>query len=117
MQETELSQGECSQPPLHDDVSDESFSDFSDSDVDNDDHDMHSDHEFPICPKWDEKKIEVVRHLVGDPLDSRKTRSQFHNSYSTFELNIVDMCFIMVGYDPCTYQDASLDPIWKESMQ
>ena len=30
MQETELTHGECSHPPLHDDVSEESFYDFSD---------------------------------------------------------------------------------------
>ena len=100
MQEIELDQGECSHPPLHDDVSDESLSNFSDSDIDDYYDDMYSYHDSPIQPKWAEKIIEAVGDLVGDPLDSMKTRSQFHNAYSTCELNIVDRCFMMFGYDP-----------------
>ena len=66
---------------------------------------MNSCHDSPIHPKWDEKTIEAVGDLVGDPLDSRKTRSQFHNAYSTCELNLADRCFMMVGSDPQTYQE------------
>ena len=77
---------------------------------------MHSDHESPIRPKWVEKTIETAGDLLGDPLDSRKTRSQFHNAYSTCELNLVDRCFMMVGYNTKTYQEASLDPIWKTTL-
>ena len=77
MQGNELAQGECSHPPLHDDVSDESLSDFSDSGIGDD---MHSVHDSPIHPKWVEKTIEEAGDLVGDPLDSRKTRSQFHSA-------------------------------------
>ena len=117
MQETELDHGECSHPPLHDDVSDESFSDFSNSNISDYIDDMHSYHDSPIQPKWAEKTIEAVGDLLGDPLDSRKTRSQFHNAYSTCELNLADTCFMMFGYYPKTYQEASLDPIWKISMQ
>ena len=66
---------------------------------------MHSDHDSPIFLKWAEKIIEASGDLAGDPLDSRKTRSQFHNAYSTCELNLADRCFMMVGYDPQTYQE------------
>ena len=48
MQETELDHGECSHPPLHDDVNDESFSHFSDSDIDDDVDDMHSNMTHPF---------------------------------------------------------------------
>ena len=41
MQEAKLAHGECSHPPLHDDVSDEKFYDFSDSDIGDDDDDMN----------------------------------------------------------------------------
>ena len=87
MQEFELAQGDCSHPPLHDDVSDDYYYDFSDSDIGYDDDDMHSYHDSPIHPKWEEKTIQEAGDLVGDPLDSRKTRSQFHNAFSTCELN------------------------------
>ena len=50
--------------------------------------DMHVDRDSPIRPKWDEKTIQAVGDLVGDPLDSRKTRSQFHNVFSTCDSNI-----------------------------
>ena len=91
MQDTELAQGECSHPPLHDDVSDESFSYFYYYDIHDDDDNMHSDHESPIHPNWATKTIEIAGDLASDPLDSRKTISQFHNAYSTCELNIVDI--------------------------
>ena len=41
MQEIELSQGEFSNPPPHDDVSDYTSSDFPDSDIDDDYDDMN----------------------------------------------------------------------------
>ena len=100
MQEIELDKGECSHSPLHDDVSDDYFFDFSDSDIDDDVDDMHSDHDSPIRPKWAEKTIQVAGDLVGDPLDSRKTRSEFHNAFSTCELNLSERCYMMVGFDP-----------------
>ena len=88
MQEVELAQGECSNPPLHDDVSDDTSSNFYDSDIYDDNNDMHLDHDSPILPKWFVKTIQAVDDLAGDPLDSRKTISQFHNALSTCELNI-----------------------------
>ena len=75
VQEIELVQGECSNPPLHDDVGDDTSSNFFDSDIYYDDYDMNLDHDSPIRPKWVEKIIQASGDLVGDPLDSRKTRS------------------------------------------
>ena len=49
---------------------------------------INSYHESPIRIKWVEKTIQATDDLAGDPLDSRKTRYQFHNDFSTFELNI-----------------------------
>ena len=46
---------------------------------------MNSDHDTPTSQKWDEKTIQVVGDLVGDPLDTRNTRSQFHNAFSTYD--------------------------------
>ena len=60
---------------------------------------MNSYHDAPIMPKWDEKTIQAAADLVGDPLDSRKTISQFHNVFSTCESNIPERCFLIVGYD------------------
>ena len=117
MQEIELAQGECSNPPLHDDVSDDYSSDFFYSDIYEDYGDMHSDHESPIQPKCANKTIQEVVDLARDPLYSRKTRYQFNNAFSTCELNISERLFIMVGYDPHTYKESSVDPILQKTMQ
>ena len=63
---------------------------------------MDTYHDSPIMPNWAEKTIQAAGDLVGDPLDSRKIRSQFHNALTTCELNISERLFIMVGYDPQT---------------
>ena len=97
MQEIELAQGECSNPPLHDDVSDDTSSNFYYFDIYEDYNDMHLDHESPIHPKWDEKTIQFVSDLARDPLNSRKNRSQFHNALSTCELNVLERYYMMVG--------------------
>ena len=52
------------------------------------DDEINADHNSPIRPKWDEKTIQAAGDLAGDRLDSRQTRSQFHNDFSTCELNI-----------------------------
>ena len=88
MQEVELAHGEYSCPPLHDDVIYDTSFKFFYSDIDDDYYDMNSYHDSPIRPKWVDKTIQVVGDLVGDPLDSSKTRSQFRNAFSTCELNI-----------------------------
>ena len=58
----------------------------------------------PYKPKCVEKTIQAIGDLAGDPLDSRKTRSQFHNAFSTYDTNLPDMCFMMVGYYPYLYE-------------
>ena len=85
----ELASGECFSPQHRDDVSDDSIShisDISDSDMAEDDF---SEHDTPSRPKWVDKTIEVVGYLAGNPLDPRKTRSQFHGAYFANELSIV----------------------------
>ena len=89
MQEIELVKGDCSHPPLNDDVSDDYLYDFSDSDIEYEYNDMNLYHDSPISPKWLEKTIQAAGDLFGDPLDSRKIRSQFHNAFSTFDLNVL----------------------------
>ena len=61
---------------------------------------MYTNRKSPIRPNWVDKTIQAVGDLVGDPLDSRKTISQFHTTSFACEVNLVDNCFIMVVYDP-----------------
>ena len=95
--EIELAEGECSNPPLHDDVSDDTSYSFYDSYIYDYYQDIHLDYDSPIQPKWAEKTIQAVRDLVGDPLDSIKTRSQIHNAFSTLLVEY----FREIIYDGC----------------
>ena len=54
-------------------------------------------HESPSIPKWDEKTIQVVGDLAGNPLDPRKTRSQFHNASYAREIDLSEHCYMMIG--------------------
>ena len=92
MKEVELVEGDCSHPPLNNDVSDVSISNFYNYDMEYEDDEINADHNSPIRPKWDEKTMQATGDLVGDPLDSRKTRSQFHNDFSTCDQNIPQRC-------------------------
>ena len=105
MQEIELLKRECSHPPLNDDVSDDYLYDFYDYDIEYYFYDMHTDNYSPIRPKWYEKTIQATGDLAGDPLYSRKTRSQFHNAFSSCELNISQTQFTMVVSYPHTYKE------------
>ena len=81
------------------------------------DEDDFSEHESPTRPKWAQKTIEAVGDLAGNPLDPRKTRSQFHTAYFASQVYLAKKCFMMVGSDPQSYQEAYYDPIWKTTMQ
>ena len=83
----ELALGECSSPQHQDDVSDDSISDISDSDMD----EYHFSKNYsPSSPKWENKSIEAVGDLAGNPLDPRKTRSQFHTASFASEVYIAE---------------------------
>ena len=84
-----IAPGKCSSPQHQDDVSVYSLSDISDSEMAEDDV---SEHDTPSRPKWAEKTLEAARDLAGNPLDPRKTRSQFHNASYASE--------IALGSDP-----------------
>ena len=57
-------------------------------------------HESPSIPKWEEKTIQVVGYLKGNPLDPRNTRSQFHNDSFESEVSLADNFYMMDGSDP-----------------
>ena len=45
-------------------------------------------HDSPSMTKWEEKTIQVVGYLQGNPLDPRNTISQFHNDYFESEVSL-----------------------------
>ena len=92
----ELAPGECSSPQHQDDVSDDSLSDIYDSEMD--EYDV-SEYESPSRTKWAEKTIEAIGDLTGDPLDPRKTRSQFQSANFANELSLSENFYMIVGFD------------------
>ena len=75
---------------------------FIDSDMyDNDD--LIADPNIPTRPKWEANTIHVAGELVGNPSDSRRTRSQFECSLSIKDTLFDDKCFIMIEYDVNKY--------------
>ena len=69
-------------------------------------------HDSPSMPKWDEKTIQDVGDLVGNPLDPRKTRSQFHNAYYESEIYLTEHYYIIIISDPNSYQEYFHDRRW-----
>ena len=57
MQEVELVEGDCSHPPLDDDVSDVSISEFYYYNMEYEEYDMHADHDSLTSTKWADKTI------------------------------------------------------------
>ena len=74
-------------------------------------------HVSPIRSKWTEKTIEAAWDLVGNPLDPRKTRSQFHIASFASGFFLAEKLFMNFGSNPQTYYEASLYPICQTSMQ
>ena len=67
-------------------------------------------HDSSSRPKWAEKTIQDARDLAGNPLDPRKTRSQFHNGSYESEINLAENYYMMIESDPQSYQESSHDP-------
>ena len=71
----------------------------------------------PTRPKWEERTIHAVGELTMNPSDSRRTRSQFESALCVKYPLFYEKCYLMVEYDPQTYEYASYDPICKTSMK
>ena len=72
---------------------------------------------IPTSPKWEQNIIQAARELDGNPSDYRRTRSQFESALSVKDPFFVDKCFLMIEYDPHTYEYSCEYPIWKTTMK
>ena len=73
-------------------------------------------YDSPSRPKWDEKIIQDARELVGNPQEPRKTRSQTSNASFASDSTLAEHCYMMIVYDPQTYQKSCNVPICKITM-
>ena len=72
---------------------------FSDSDMSNNDG-FIADPESPTRPKWEENTIHATGELVGNPSDTRRTRSQFESALCMKDPLFAEKCYLMVKLDP-----------------
>ena len=70
-------------------------------------------YESPSRPKWAEKIIQAAGELAGNPQEPRKTRSQYNNASYASESDIAYKYYMMIGFDPQSYQEACHDPRWQ----
>ena len=70
--------GESSSPPKPLNVREE-ITEFSDSDM-SDNDDLIADPNTPTRPKWAANTIHLAGELVGNPTDTKRTRSQFESA-------------------------------------
>jgi hypothetical protein len=75
--------------------------------------------ELQQMPKWAQSTVQEEGNLAGDPLDSRRNRSQHvdpSHALSSSEPTM-PMHFYMVQYsDPHTYSEVVVNPLWEATM-
>ena len=70
-------------------------------------------------PTWAEKTLQDAGELVGDPADTRRTRSQFFGAPQALAATepLLPIHFYMkLGSDPQTYSEAAGNPLWEAAM-
>ena len=107
--------GESSSSPQPLIVSEET-NEFVDSDMSDNDY-LIAYPNRPTRPKWETRTIHATRELVGNPSHTRRTRSQFESALCVKDPLFAQKCYLMVEYNPQTYEYATHDPIWKKSMK
>ena len=90
--------GESSSPPKPLIVSEET-NEFDDSDMSNND-DLIGYPNNPTTPKWAAKTIHAAGELVGNPSDTRRTRSQFESALCMKDPLFAKKCYLMVESYP-----------------
>ena len=97
---TEIGESSSPPPPL---VVNEGNNEIYDFDM-SDNNDLIAYPNIPTRPKWESNTIQAVGELAGNLSDSRRTRSQFESSLSVKDHFFDDKCFLMIEYDPNTYE-------------
>ena len=89
---------------------------FHNSDIDVAEDDISVD-DSPSRPKWDEKIVQAIGELAGNPHEPRKTRSQTSSASFASDSALVEHYYMMIGSDPQTYQQYCNYPRWKLAME
>ena len=94
--------------------------------------DREHEHEYVDPHPFSPKRTRILRNiyvqttpqdasdLMGDPVDSRRTQSQFEepsHALIATELLILMHCYMVLSLDSCTYAKATGNPLWEFAMQ
>ena len=90
------------------------FYDNSDMNVAEDDISVD---DSPSRPKWDEKIVQEAGELAGNSQEPRRTRSETSKDSFAGDSDLVEKCYMLISYDPHTYQKSFTYPIWNSAMQ
>ena len=71
-----------------------------------DNDDLIVDPNISTRPKWAAKTIQAAGELARNPRDPKRTRSQFESALPIKDPCFDDKHFLMVEYDPQTYEYA-----------
>jgi hypothetical protein len=123
-------------PPVRDDEnahadssSDEIFDSEDSDDSDLDSESVQSDAELEHLdavvepkkrPKWAQTTLQDAGDLVGDPTDTRMTRSDFEEppvALTTIEPLPSKHLFLVQSSDPQSYGEAAGNPVWESATQ
>jgi len=74
-------------------------------------------YDSPSRPKWAEKIVQAAGELAGNPQEPRKTRSQTSKASFASDSALSEHCYMLISFDPYTYQQACTDPRWKSAME
>jgi hypothetical protein len=86
------------------------------SDIEDEEQVMASPTQFPT---WAEKTLQDAGELVGDPADTRRTRSQFFGAPQALAATepLLPIHFYMsLGSDPKSHSEAAGNPLWEAAM-
>ena len=54
----------------------------------------------PTRPIWEGNIIQVAGELVGNPSDTRRTKSQFESDFCVKHPLFAENCYLMIDFDP-----------------
>ena len=84
----------------------EETNEFVDSNM-SDNYDLIAYPNIPTIPKWEARTIHAVGELAGNPSDTRRTSFQFKSALCVKDPLFDEKCYLMVEYDPQTYEDGN----------
>ena len=76
-----------------------------------------ADPNIPTMPKLAAKTIQAAGELAENLRDPKRTRSQFESAICVKDPLFAEKYYLMIYFDPQTYEYVAHYPIWKTAMK